>query len=247
MVTDNRPPKLVLNLRSVAGDLHMTVCSAKPTWTSSNIVQRLVREMPLAPGRFYKLAIDRRVLSGNLTLEQCGCGATGTYDITAIIVINEALPELERARAILAEVDTGEIDELASFAGPLPLMCLVIEAVCIILDIKGDRPSGEPDILRKKTVDYWQAARRELFLPRKLVEMIVAYDIGEHGQLSVDHKRVLAKLSPYMTRADFSPDNISQVHPLCGKLCKWAHAVHHYLENAATLSSSEIMLPEVDS
>lgn len=244
MGTDERPPQLDLNLRSVAGDLQMTVYNAKPSWTSSNIVQRLVREMPLAPGQFYKLAIDRCVLSGNLTLEQCGCGGMGTHDITVIIISNEALPDLESARAKLAEVETYEVDDLASFVGPLSVMCLTMEAVCIVLGIKGDRPSGEPDILRKKSVNYWQAARRELLLSHKLIDVVVAHDIAQHGQLSVDHKRVLAKLSPYMTRGDFSPDNVGQANPLCGKLCAWVHAVHRYLENAATFSSSETMLPE---
>jgi dynein heavy chain len=48
--------------------------------------------------------------------------------------LDEALPAMERAVAALNSLSKGDITEVKSFAQPPPLVQVVLEAVCILLN-----------------------------------------------------------------------------------------------------------------
>ncbi|KAK6493365.1 dynein heavy chain 6 [Huso huso] len=119
--------------------------------------------------------------------------------------LDEALPALEAANKALDSLDKADISEVRVFPKPPDLVQTVMEAICILLNVKPD----------------WSSAKQVLgdsnFL-RKLME----YDkdnIKPH---------ILQKLQKYIHNPDFIPEKVEKVSKACKSMCMWVRAMDLY-------------------
>jgi dynein heavy chain len=124
----------------------------------------------------------------------------------------EARPILEAAHAALDTVTATEIAELAALSNPPPGVRLVMEVLCLLLDVSPEgSDSGD---------DYWQAACSQLLTDdSKLVERLKAVDMMHvSGDL----------LRSYLSRSEFDINKIKRVSRACHSLCSWVYATEAY-------------------
>lgn len=81
---------------------------------------------------------------------------------------------------------------------------LVIEAVCIMKEVKPKRVAGEK--VGTKVDDYWEPGKALLQNPERFLESLFKYDRDNIPDA------VITKIQPYIDNEDFTPAAISKVH-----------------------------------
>ena len=81
---------------------------------------------------------------------------------------------------------------------------LVIEAVCIMKEVKPKRVAGEK--VGTKVDDYWEPGKALLQDPARFLESLFKYDRDNIPD------SVITKIQPYIDNDDFTPAAISKVH-----------------------------------
>jgi len=106
-----------------------------------------------------------------------------------------------------ASLNKADIQELKALAKPPRSVGVVMEAVCILLNEPTD----------------WKASKNLMGNPSAFLARIHAF--GNHVPAEV-----LEKLAPYMSREDFSPEDLKKRSKACVGLCKWVREL--YTKNA---------------
>lgn len=109
---------------------------------------------------------------------------------------------------------------------------IVIEAVCIMKDVKpkkiaGDKPGAKVD-------DYWDVGKALLIDPAKFLDSLFKYNrdnIPEH---------IITKIQPYIDNEDFTPAAIARVSRACTSICQWVRAMHKYHFVARTVAPKRV-------
>ena len=97
---------------------------------------------------------------------------------------------------------------------------LVIDAVCIMKEIKPKRIAGDkPGV---KIDDYWEVGKAALQEPQKFLDSLYKYDRDNIPD------SVISKIQPYIDNPDFTPEAIAKVSKACTSICQWARAMHKY-------------------
>ncbi len=97
---------------------------------------------------------------------------------------------------------------------------LVIEAVCIMRDIKPKRVAGDkPGV---KVDDYWDVGKALLVDPTKFLDSLFKYNKDNIP----DH--VISKIQSYIDNEDFTPAAIAKVSRACTSICQWVRAMQKY-------------------
>ncbi|CAG5113648.1 Oidioi.mRNA.OKI2018_I69.chr2.g7738.t1.cds [Oikopleura dioica] len=134
--------------------------------------------------------------------------------------LDEALPALEAATKSLKSLNTSDVVEVRAMQRPPPGVRMVIEAVCIMFEIKPKMVAGEQP--GKKVADYWEPGKALLQAPPKFLESLFKYDkdnIPEH---------VITKIAPYIESEDFQPAAIAKASKACTSICMWVRAMDKY-------------------
>ncbi len=103
---------------------------------------------------------------------------------------------------------------------------LVIDAVCIMKEIKPKKVPGEkPGV---KIDDYWEVGKAALQEPAKFLDSLYKFDRDNIPD------SVITKIQPYIDNPDFSTENISKVSKACTSICQWVRAMHkfHFVSRA---------------
>lgn len=103
---------------------------------------------------------------------------------------------------------------------------IVIEAVCIMKEIKPKKVPGEKP--GTKIDDYWDVGKAMLHDPPKFLESLFKYDRDNIPE------SVITKIQPYIDSEEFQPAAISKVSKACTSICQWARAMHkfHFVSKA---------------
>lgn len=97
---------------------------------------------------------------------------------------------------------------------------LVIEAVCIMKEVKPKKVAGDkPGV---KIDDYWEPGKALLQEPAKFLDGLFKYDRDNIPD------PVITKIQPYIDNDDFTPTAISKVSRACTSICQWVRAMHKY-------------------
>ena len=97
---------------------------------------------------------------------------------------------------------------------------IVIEAVCIMREVKPKRVAGDkPGV---KIDDYWDVGKALLHDPPKFLESLFKYDRENIPE------QVITKIQPYIDNDDFLPSAIAKVSKACTSICQWVRAMHKY-------------------
>ena len=152
----------------------------------------------------------------------------------------EALPALEAAISALDTLKQQDITVLKSMKSPPAGVKLVMEAVCIMKDIKPVKipdPAGSG----KKIEDYWGPSKT-LLSDMKFLENLKAYDKD-----NISPAVMKAIRGKYIDNPEFDPDKIRSASSAAEGLCKWCRALEIYDRVAKTVAPKKEALKTAES
>lgn len=133
----------------------------------------------------------------------------------------EALPALAAATQALDTLKANDITMIKSMKSPPMGVKLVMEAICIMKDIKAMKipdPSGNG----KKADDYWGPSKT-LLGDMKFLENLKAYDKDNINPAIMKIIR-----TKYIVNPEFDPDKIKNASSAAEGLCRWVLALETY-------------------
>ncbi|CAH8652543.1 unnamed protein product [Schistosoma rodhaini] len=159
--------------------------------------------------------------------------------------LDEALPALYESLEALKSLNKNDITEVRAMMRPPEGVRLVIEAVCIMKDVKPKKVAGDkPGV---KIDDYWEPGKIMLQDPGKFLDSLMNYDKENIPEY------IIHKIKPYIESESFSPATIAKVSKACTSICLWVRAMFKYYNVAKTvepkrqaLQSSELELAETE-
>jgi len=151
-------------------------------------------------------------------------------------VLDQQMPALAAVvDAIPSSICKADITELKTMKKPPGGVCLVMETICILLRVPPVRVRGHG-------LDYWGPSVR-LLGDATFLSKILTFGSRVPAE-------VLEKLAPYMSREDFSPENVKKCSKACAGLCEWVRELYKYnvLAHASGAAQLEMRseVPECD-
>nr|CCA18047.1 PREDICTED: dynein heavy chain 7 putative [Albugo laibachii Nc14] len=131
-----------------------------------------------------------------------------------------AIPALENALQALQTLTKGDITEIKAMKKPPDGVKLVMEAVCIMMNVAPVRvkdPNGT-----RKIDDYWGPAQKHLLGDTRFLQNLLEYDKDHIRPEAID------KVEPYTKNSDFQADKIKKASVAASGLCAWVHAMVVY-------------------
>ncbi|XP_017769738.1 PREDICTED: dynein heavy chain 7, axonemal-like [Nicrophorus vespilloides] len=151
----------------------------------------------------------------------------------------EALPILEAAMAALNTLTTADIAIIKTMKNPPKGIKLVMEAICILKDVKADKvpaPSGIGTV-----EDYWGPSKKVLSDIRFL-ESLLMFDKDNIPP------KIMQKLNDKILHDEnFDPEKIKYVSTAAEGLCKWTIAIAKYDKVAKIVAPKKIALAAAES
>ncbi|CAH1982445.1 unnamed protein product [Acanthoscelides obtectus] len=134
--------------------------------------------------------------------------------------LDEAMPALLEAEASLKSLNKNDIVEVRSMKRPPAGVVYVIEAICIVKNIKPNKvPGFRPG---EKLLDYWEPGRNMLSDPGAFLTSLMNFD---KDSITED---MIEKLKKYVDDPLFTPAKIAKISKACTSLCMWVHAMFKY-------------------
>ncbi|KXZ49087.1 hypothetical protein GPECTOR_23g2 [Gonium pectorale] len=133
----------------------------------------------------------------------------------------DAIPILEAAISALDTIKPADIKLVQSFKNPPSTIKLVMEAVCVLLDIKPQR-TKDPSGSGKMIDDYWGSAQKLLADPM-FVKILKEYDKDAVPPRIIDRIR-----REFTSNPEFTPGNAAKASSAAEGLCKWVCAMDQY-------------------
>ena len=133
--------------------------------------------------------------------------------------VKAAEPLVEAAKKAVSKISGDDIAKVKKGNNPHKLTRLVLEAICVIKNLKPVRGKNPDD--GKMFDDYWPTSQKmlgEMTFKRSLTE----FDIN-----SIKPK-IIKKLQKYINNPDFDPKKLKKISGAMVGLCKWVHAVVKY-------------------
>ncbi|KAI8853125.1 dynein heavy chain and region D6 of dynein motor-domain-containing protein [Chytridium lagenaria] len=153
----------------------------------------------------------------------------------------EAVPALESALAALDTLKSSDITVLKSMKSPPPGVKLVMEAICIMKDIKPVKipdPAGSG----KKIEDYWGPSKT-LMSDMKFLDSLRSYD---KDNIHTNIMKVI-RSAKYIDNPEFDPDKIKNASSAAEGLCKWVRAMECYDRVAKVVAPKRAALEQAES
>jgi dynein heavy chain len=153
--------------------------------------------------------------------------------------LSEALPALNAAISALDTLKPNDITMIKSMKNPPAGVKIVMEAVCIMKDVK---PIKVPDpATGKKVEDYWGPAKA-LLGDLKFLDGLKAYDRDNISPAIM--KQIRAK---YTDNPEFDPDKVKSASSAAEGLCKWVRAMEIYDRVAKVIEPKKEALAKAES
>ncbi|KAK9828903.1 hypothetical protein WJX72_002692 [[Myrmecia] bisecta] len=144
-----------------------------------------------------------------------------------------ALPILEDALAALDTIKEADITYIKKLGNPPYAIKLVMEAVCVILDVK---PAKAKDDAGKPINDYWKPSVG-LLNEKDFLNKLKTYDKD-----SINPKIIERIRTGYLTNDTFTPENAKKASPAAEGMCKWVHAMSSYDKVAKVVAPKKAAL-----
>lgn len=148
----------------------------------------------------------------------------------------EAIPALDAATKALKSLTKKDITEVKAMTNPPAGVRLVMEAVCIMKEVK---PVKKDAGLGKKIDDYWDPAKK-MMAQATFLQSLLDFD--------KDHipETVIQNLQPYMRDPDFVPEVIERVSIAAKGLCSWVRAMDTYHRIARVVAPKRAALAKAE-
>ncbi|TPX60170.1 hypothetical protein SpCBS45565_g07578 [Spizellomyces sp. 'palustris'] len=152
----------------------------------------------------------------------------------------QALPLLNSALAALDTLKKSDIDLVKSMKNPPEGVKLVMEAVCVMKDVKPDRipdPSGSG----KMVFDYWKTSLKVLGDP-KFLDSLKTFDKDDIPAHVI--KTIRTK---YIPNPEFKPEKVRNASSAAEGLCNWIIAMEAYDRVAKEVAPKQIALAHAEA
>jgi dynein heavy chain len=151
----------------------------------------------------------------------------------------EAIPILESAIAALNTLTSADISQVKGMSNPPAGVRLVMEAVCVMLDVK---PKRVRDPATMKTEDdYWTPAKG-LLGDLKFLKRLMDYDKDNIPE------KIMAKIrKTYMPNEDFEPERVAKASSAAEGMCRWVRALEAYDRVAKVVAPKREALKEAEA
>lgn len=150
-----------------------------------------------------------------------------------------ARPALNAALAALNTLTPNDITFVKSMKNPPKPVKLVMEAVCILKDIK---PEKIPDPTTGKTVeDYWPSSKK-LLNDIKFLDHLINFDKD-----NIPPKLIKVINEKYLTNPEFDPEKVKNASIAAQGLCKWVIAMSSYDVVAKEIAPKKVALAEAEA
>ncbi|XP_076227649.1 dynein axonemal heavy chain 1 [Nomia melanderi] len=136
--------------------------------------------------------------------------------------LSEARPMLLAAEKSLKALNRNDITEVKAMKRPPVGVLLVIEAVCIINNVKPIKTETGKFGKDGTKIDYWTPGSQMLSDPGHFLHMMENYDKENLTE------EMINKLNVYIEDPNFQPAKIQFVSKACHSLCLWVHAMYNY-------------------
>ncbi|XP_017768545.1 PREDICTED: dynein heavy chain 1, axonemal-like [Nicrophorus vespilloides] len=134
--------------------------------------------------------------------------------------LEAAMPALLAAEKSLQSLNKNDITEVRAMKRPPTGVIYVIEAICIVKNVKPNKVPGlKPG---EKLNDYWEPGRAMLTDPGAFLVSLMNFD---KDSITED---MINKLKSYVEDPQFQPQKIIKVSKACTSLCMWVHAMYKY-------------------
>jgi dynein heavy chain len=153
--------------------------------------------------------------------------------------LDEALPALEAALESLNSLSKNDVIEVRSMQRPPEGVKLVIEAVCIMKNIKPKKIDGDKP--GKKIDDYWEVGRGLLADPQKFIDSLMNFDKENIADATI------AKIKPYIDSPEFQVSVIARVSKAATSICQWVRAMEKYYWVSRTVAPKRAKLEEAQA
>ena len=115
-----------------------------------------------------------------------------------------------------------ELNDLRGMKNPSELVISVLEAVCILLGLKGD----------------WNAAKN-LMGDAQFIQKLIDFDKDNIPE------QVMKRVRRYIDNPKFIPDEVAKVSRLSSSLCMWVRAIDLYAKIFKSIEPKRIRLLQV--
>jgi len=150
-----------------------------------------------------------------------------------------ARPALNAALAALNTLTPNDITNVKSMKNPPKPVKLVMEAVCVIKDVKPDKI---PDLATGKTVeDYWSPSKK-LLNDIKFLDHLIHFDKD-----NIPPKIMKIINEKFLTNPEFDPEKVKNASIAAQGLCKWVIAISSYDVVAKEIAPKKIALAEAET
>lgn len=152
----------------------------------------------------------------------------------------EALPILNAALAALNTLTPADITVVKSMKTPPRGVRIVMEAVCVLKNVKPDRipdPSGSG----KMVEDYWGPSKRVL-ADIHFLDSLINYDKD-----NIDPKIMQMLEKKILTDESFDPEKIKTASTAAEGLCKWVIAISKYDKVAKVVAPKKQALAKAEA
>ncbi|KAI9097032.1 dynein heavy chain and region D6 of dynein motor-domain-containing protein [Phlyctochytrium arcticum] len=152
----------------------------------------------------------------------------------------QALPLLNSALSALDTLKKSDIDLVKSMKNPPEGVKLVMEAICVMKDVKPDRvpdPSGSG----KMIFDYWKTSLKILG-DAKFLDSLRTFDKDDIPQHVI--KTIRAK---YMPNPEFKPEKVRNASSAAEGLCSWIIAMEAYDRVAKEVAPKQMALAAAEA
>ena len=152
-----------------------------------------------------------------------------------------ALPAMNAATAAVSQIDKKQLVELKSLQNPSEKIKRVIEAVCIVLDV---RPTERRDTeTGKKDLDYWTVAKTKIMAEVETFrEMLINYD-KENMNPIIFEQRII----PFIRDKNFKPEAVKDVSQALVGITQWVIAMEVYYRVSLIVKPKQKRLAEADA
>lgn len=148
------------------------------------------------------------------------------------------MPILDAANNALNTLTSQDIQIIKTMKSPPAGVKLVMEAICILKDVKPDRVPGESG---KIIDDYWKPSLRVLN-DIKFLESLLLFDKDNIPEKIISKIRMTI-----LTNPNFDPDKIRNASTACEGLCKWVIALSEYDKAAKIVAPKKVALAKAES
>ena len=154
--------------------------------------------------------------------------------------LDKAMPALQGAIKALDSLSKGDIVEVKAMKKPPDAVKLVMEAVCLMMNVKPDKIK-DPNGGTKKIDDYWGPAQKQLLGDSRFLQNLKDYD-KDH----MDEKMVV-KVNGYCEMEMFTVEVVQKASKAAAGLCKWVSAMMVYDSVAKNVGPKKAKLLEAQT